>query len=62
MLRKESADVDAQGRPLSKRAEDKGGEQYFDGFKLLKDYIDQNLDIYKASSIQLLLLLLSNCP
>jgi hypothetical protein len=48
-LRQESAHVDKDGRPIHNRVEELGNIKYTKGFKLLSDWIDQNLDLYKAS-------------
>lgn len=48
-LRQESANVDKDGRPIHNRVEELGNIKYTKGFKLLSDWIDQNLDLYKAS-------------
>jgi transcription initiation factor TFIID subunit 5 len=48
-LRQESAHVDKDGRPIPERAEDYGNEKYKRAFELLTGWIDQNLDIYKVS-------------
>ena len=55
MLRKESANVDADGRPVPSRAEDTGGRKYHTSFELTLQWIDNVLDI--PSSLSLLLLL-----
>ena len=47
-LRKESKNVDSDGKPILHRAEDYGTEKYSRGFGLLSAWIDQNLDIYKV--------------
>lgn len=48
MLRREMANVDNQGRPLVQRAEDSGGRKYFSAFQTLTQWIDENLEVYKA--------------
>ncbi len=48
MLRMESSNLDKDGRPIQERVEDLGNVKYSRGFKLLSDWIDQNLDIYKV--------------
>jgi hypothetical protein len=50
-LRQESAHLDKDGRPIHNRVEELGNIKYSRGFKLLSGWIDQNLDIYKASCI-----------
>src|SRR6266536_2274219 len=52
MLRQESANLDKDGRPIPDRAEDFGNGKYSRGFRLLINWIDQNLDIYKVISKQ----------
>ncbi|KAF2459470.1 transcription initiation factor TFIID, subunit TAF5 [Lineolata rhizophorae] len=47
MLRKESANMDADGRPIYQTVEDSGGEKYIRGFHMLRYWIDHNLDVYK---------------
>lgn len=47
MLRKESKNVDAEGRPIPSRIEDTGGKKYFTAFQLTSQWIDNALDIYK---------------
>lgn len=48
MLRQESSNLDKDGRPISDRAEDMGNTKYAKGFRMLSEWIDQNLDIYKV--------------
>ena len=50
MLRQESANLDKDGRPIPDRAEDFGNGKYSRAFRLLTNWIDQNLDIYKVIS------------
>lgn len=47
MLRRESANVDPDGRPVPARAEDIGGRKYFKSFELTLHWVDNVLDIYK---------------
>lgn len=54
IFRQESSNLGADGRPKHKRAEDMGPRQYTDAFKLLKDWIDKTLDIYKLELGKLL--------
>lgn len=54
MLRRESANVDAEGRPVPSRAEDTGGRKYFTAFDLTLQWIDNALDIYKPELKRLL--------
>jgi transcription initiation factor TFIID subunit 5 len=54
MLRKESANVDADGRPVPSRAEDTGGRKYHTSFELTLQWIDNVLDIYKPELKRLL--------
>ena len=54
MLRKESANQDADGRPIVTRAEDRGGGQYEKAFELLRAWIEDNLELYKVEIRRLL--------
>ncbi|KAF2144556.1 uncharacterized protein K452DRAFT_284884 [Aplosporella prunicola CBS 121167] len=54
MLRKESANQDAEGRPIINRAEDRGGGQYEKAFDLLRAWIEDNLELYKVELRRLL--------
>ncbi|OMP85884.1 Transcription initiation factor TFIID subunit 5 [Diplodia seriata] len=54
MLRKESANQDADGRPIVTRAEDRGGGQYEKAFELLRAWIEDNLELYKVELRRLL--------
>ncbi|KAF2501466.1 WD40 repeat-like protein [Lophium mytilinum] len=47
MLRKESANQDADGRPIVTRVEDSGGPKYTTAFGVLRTYIEDSLDLYK---------------
>lgn len=49
MLRSESANLDRDGKPIQDRAEDLGTAKYSKGFRLLSNWIESNLDIYKVS-------------
>lgn len=53
-LRKESANQDAQGRPIVKRAEQEEGQKYDRAFDLLRGWIEDNLDLYKPELRRLL--------
>jgi transcription initiation factor TFIID subunit 5 len=50
-LRQESAHLDKDGRPIHNRIEELGNVKYSRGYNLLSNWIDQNLDVYKASFI-----------
>jgi transcription initiation factor TFIID subunit 5 len=50
-LRQESAHLDKDGRPIHNHIEELGNIKYTRGYKLLCGWIDQNLDLYKASCI-----------
>jgi transcription initiation factor TFIID subunit 5 len=50
-LRQESAHLDKDGRPIHSRIEELGNIKYSRGYKLLSNWIDQNLDVYKESCI-----------
>ena len=54
MLRRESAQQGSDGRPIIKRAEDRGGRKYDRAFELLRDWIESSLDLYKAELDRLL--------
>jgi hypothetical protein len=47
-LRQESANLDKDGRPISDRSEDLGDAKYRRAFRLLSNWIEQNLDVYKV--------------
>lgn len=49
MLRLESSRLDREGRPIQERVEDTGTEKYATAYKLLDNWIKQNLSIYKVS-------------
>lgn len=49
MLRSESSNLDRDGKPIQERAEDLGTAKYAKGFRLLSNWIESNLDIYKVS-------------
>ena len=57
-LRQESAHLDKDGRPIHNRVEELGNIKYTRGFKLLSTWIEQNLDVYKASCMSQEILLL----
>jgi transcription initiation factor TFIID subunit 5 len=48
-LRLESSRLDREGRPIQERVEDTGTEKYATAYKLLDNWIKQNLSIYKVS-------------
>ncbi|KAK8218070.1 WD40-repeat-containing domain protein [Phyllosticta capitalensis] len=54
MLRKESSNQDAEGRPIITRAEDRGGAAYEQAFDLLRAWIEDNLGLYKPELRRLL--------
>ncbi|KAG0647021.1 Transcription initiation factor TFIID 72 kDa subunit [Hyphodiscus hymeniophilus] len=54
MLRLESSNLDRDGKPIQERVEDLGNAKYSRGFRLLKDWIEQNLEIYKYELNRLL--------
>jgi len=47
-LRQESANLDKDGRPISDRSEDLGDAKYRRAFRLLSNWVEQNLDVYKV--------------
>jgi len=49
MLRLESSNLDREGKPIQERVEDLGTAKYSRGFRILKAWVDNNLDIYKVS-------------
>ena|ERR1700710_539808 len=51
MLRLESSRLDREGRPIQERVEDSGTEKYATAYKLLDNWIKQNLSIYKVSAL-----------
>jgi transcription initiation factor TFIID subunit 5 len=61
MLRLESSRLDREGRPIQDRVEDSGTEKYATAYKLLDNWIKQNLSIYKVSCA-LSINLLRMCP
>ncbi|KAI9829244.1 MAG: hypothetical protein M1819_006424 [Sarea resinae] len=54
MLRMESANQDAEGRPIHSRIEESGGDKYLRAFGITRNWIDDNLDIYKPELKRLL--------
>ena len=50
MLRHESSNLDRDGKPIQERVEDLGNVKYSRGFRLLSNWVEQNLDIYKVSN------------
>jgi len=48
IFRQETAHLGPDGRP-AQRNDDSGPKKYLKGFILLRDWIDNNLDIYKVS-------------
>ncbi|KAK3706826.1 Transcription initiation factor TFIID subunit 5 [Vermiconidia calcicola] len=54
MLRKESANTDANGQPIPSRVEDTGGKMYSSTFNLVQNWIESSLDIYKPELKRLL--------
>jgi hypothetical protein len=48
VFRQETAHLGPDGRP-AQRNDDSGPKKYLRGFILLRDWIDNNLDIYKVS-------------
>ncbi|KAL8944744.1 MAG: hypothetical protein Q9211_000460 [Gyalolechia sp. 1 TL-2023] len=47
MLRMESANQDVDGRPIQTRVEESGGVKYGKAFGLFRNWIEENLEIYK---------------
>jgi len=54
MLRKESANIDAQGQPVFTRIEDRGGKMYGQSYQLLEQWVERGLEIYKPELRRLL--------
>ena len=54
MLRKESLNVDVNGQPLPTRIEDTGGRKWIQAFKLVKNWIEHSLEIYRPELVRLL--------
>ena len=50
MLRLESSNLDREGKPIQERVEDLGTAKYSRGFRILKAWVDNNLEIYKVNS------------
>lgn len=46
-FRRESAHVSADGRPIHTRAEDTGPKKFLRAFNLVRDWVENNLDVYK---------------
>jgi transcription initiation factor TFIID subunit 5 len=53
VFRQEVSQLGPDGRPISTRVEDSGPKKYLKAFNLLKDWVDNNLSIYKVSSVGL---------
>jgi len=51
VFRQESSHLGPDGRPIHTRIEDKGPSRYRHAINILKDWIEGNLDIYKASRL-----------
>ncbi len=49
-FRKEAAALGPEGNTNKKRADDMGPDRYLKAFKLLQDWIEKGLEIYKVSS------------
>ncbi|KAL9601138.1 MAG: hypothetical protein Q9219_002737 [cf. Caloplaca sp. 3 TL-2023] len=54
MLRLESANQDVDGRPIQTRVEESGGMKYGKAFDLFRNWIEENLEIYKPDLRRLL--------
>lgn len=52
-FRKESSNVNSDGRPIRKKIDEMGPERYPKAFQLLKDWIENGLDLYKVRKAQL---------
>ncbi|KAK5126247.1 hypothetical protein LTR85_010482 [Meristemomyces frigidus] len=53
MLRKESLNVDPNGTPIIGKVADSGGKKWAPSFRLVKNWIEHGLDIYKAELVRL---------
>jgi transcription initiation factor TFIID subunit 5 len=53
VFRQETAYLGPDGRP-AQRSEDPGPKKYLKAFVLLRNWIDNNLDIYKVSATRLM--------
>lgn len=53
-FRKESSAVSTDGRPIRKRVDEMGPERYAKAYKLLRDWIENGLDLYKFELRKLL--------
>lgn len=51
-LRQESKHLDKDGRPIAERLEDKGDAKYAFAFNMISKWVEQNLDIYKVSMLE----------
>jgi transcription initiation factor TFIID subunit 5 len=49
VFRQESSKLGPDGRPMPSKMEDHGPKRFLKAFNLLKDWVDNNLDIYKVS-------------
>lgn len=47
-FRKESSNVNPDGRPVRRKVDEMGPERYPKAFQLLKDWIENGLDLYKV--------------
>ncbi|TVY29147.1 Transcription initiation factor TFIID subunit [Lachnellula hyalina] len=50
MLRQESSHLDKEGKPIHDRVEDSGTLKYSKAYRLLSNWVESNLDIYKVGS------------
>lgn len=48
VFRQESSHLGPDGRPIQNRVEDMGPLKYKKAFNTLRDWVENNLDIYKA--------------
>ncbi|KAL1902759.1 Transcription initiation factor TFIID subunit 5 [Sporothrix stenoceras] len=53
-FRKESSNVNSDGRPIRRKIDEMGPERYPKAFQLLKDWIENGLDLYKFELRKLL--------
>ena len=49
-FRNESKNLGADGRPIRRHVDDMGPEKYLKAYRLVDEWIENGLDIYKVSS------------
>lgn len=48
-FRRESAHVSSDGRPIHKKVQDMGPNRFLQSFNMVRDWVENNLDVYKVS-------------